>query len=85
MLANVVNVLLDFLKEFVPALKTEVLILGVGAIVMGICLHVVAVSSGLSGDLTYPVLHPGTSWGGIGGGLALIALTFVFSTPPEKN
>ena len=85
MLANIVNVFLDFLKEFIPSLKTEVLILGVGSIVMGLCLHVVAVSSGLHGNLTYPALHPGTSWGGIVGGLGLIALTVVFPVAPEEN
>lgn len=84
MLAETVQVLVDFLREFIPALKTEVILAGLASIAMGLCLWLVAVSSGLTGPLTYVALHPGTSMSGIFGGLGLIALTFIFPTRPEK-
>ena len=85
MLAETVQVIVDFLKEFVPALKTEFLIGGFGLIAMGLCLWLVSVTSGLTGELTYVALHPGTSIVcGIVGGVLCIALTFIFHTRPEK-
>ncbi len=75
---NIITVLTEFLKEFVPAQKIEILIFGVSLIIMSLCLWEQAVTSGLTGPLTYATLHPGVTFAGLGAGLGCIALTFVF-------
>lgn len=84
-MGNAVKILWSWAREFVPALKTECLIVGWGLIAMSICLINVCVTSGLSGKLTYMVLHPGVTFTGLGAGLALLVCAYTWSpVPPEE-
>ncbi|MGE0488205.1 MAG: hypothetical protein AB7S38_03205 [Vulcanimicrobiota bacterium] len=73
----------EYLKEFVPAQKTEILLLALSIFIMSCCLWEQAVTSGLSGELTYATLHPGVTFSGIGTSLLLVALTVVFPAQSE--
>lgn len=68
-----VQILIDYLREFIPAHKVECLILGFGAILMSACLAIEAHTSGLYGPLTYLTLHPGVTGPGFLGGAGLVA------------
>lgn len=83
MLSEIVSGLADFFSEFIPALKLESIIVGVGLILMSIYLWFMCNQSGLVGNLAYPVLHPGTSLFGIVAGLGLIVLALVLK--PKRH
>lgn len=82
-MGTTITILVDFIKEFIPANKGSVLIVGVGLMLMSLCLMMVAVTSGLSGDLTYLTLHPGTTAPAFLGGLGLTIAALVMK--PFKN
>lgn len=84
-MGNAVRVLSSWLKEFIPALKVECIIIGVSLIAMSICLWVVTATSGLTGKQTYLILHPGTTIPGILGGLALIAAAMMMRPVPREE
>lgn len=81
-MGNALKTLYNFFREFIPALKTESIILGVGLIVMSLCLWVVCATSGLSGTNTYMALHPGTTIPGIISGVVLIYLALTLKPVP---
>lgn len=81
-MGNAFKILYKFFREFIPALKTESLIIGVGLIVMSLCLWVVCATSGLSGTNTYIALHPGLTVPGIISGLILIYLAMTLKPVP---
>ncbi len=58
-MGNTVNVLSEYIKEFIPALKVECLIVGVGLMLISACLMLLAITSGLTAELTYLTFHPG--------------------------
>ncbi len=76
-MGTTVQILIDYLREFIPAHKVECLILGVGTILMSACLALTAHTSGLYGELTYLTLHPGLTGPGFAGGAFLIAAAMV--------
>ena len=82
-MGTTITILVDFVKEFIPANKDKVLIVGIGTMLMSLCLMLVAVSSGLSGDLTYLTLHPGVTAPAFLGGLGLTGAALVMK--PFKN
>lgn len=84
-MGNAVYVLSSWLKEFIPALKVECLIVGFGLIAMSLCLMVVASTSGLSGPLTYFALSPGLTVPGLLGGIALVIAAMVMKPVPREE
>lgn len=84
-MGNAIRVLGLWLKEFIPALKVECLIVGVGMMLMSICLTVVVTTSGLTGSHTYLILHPGTTVPGFLGGLALVAAAMTMKPVPREE
>lgn len=84
-MGNAIRVLGLWLKEFIPALKVECLIVGVGLVLMSICLMVVTITSGLTGKNTYLILHPGTTIPGILAGLALIGAALTMKPVPREE
>jgi hypothetical protein len=84
-MGNAVRILGRWFREFVPALKTECIIVGVGLILMSLCLWVVAASSGLTGKLTYLAFHPGTDIPGIIIGVILVWLAMTWKPIPRDQ
>lgn len=84
-MGNAIKVLIDFFREFIPALKVESIIIGGGLIAMSLCLWVVCASSGLSGSNIYLALHPGTTIPGIVGGAALIFLALTLKPVSRED
>jgi hypothetical protein len=84
-MGNAVKVLSSWLKEFIPALKVECIIIGVSLIAMSVCLWVVAATSGLTGKLTYLILHPGTTIPGILSGILLIIAAMTMKPVPREE
>jgi hypothetical protein len=78
-------VLTSWLKEFIPALKVECLIIGWGTVAMSLCLMDVAITSGLTGSLVYIPLHPGITVPGLLGGLALVGLAMTMKPVPREE
>lgn len=80
---STVTILIDYIKEFIPANKGHVLTLGVGLILVGLCIALTAHTSGLHGKLTYLALHPGTSGPLIAGGALLALAAATMKLPVE--
>lgn len=84
-MGNAIMVLTSWFKEFVPALKVEAIIIGAGLIAMSLCLMDVCLTSGLTGNRTYMILHPGTTIPGIIAGVLLIVAALTMKpVPPEE-
>lgn len=83
-MGTTVTILIDYLKEFIPANKGHFLAAGTGAILVGACIWLTAVTSGLKGDLTYLALHPGTSVPVMLGGAAMVVAALTMKLPPES-
>lgn len=81
---STISILINYVREFIPANKGHVLALGVGMILVGICIAITAHTSGLHGDLTYLALHPGTSGPLIAGGIVLALAAAMMKLPPES-
>jgi hypothetical protein len=77
------TILIDYIKEFIPANKGHVLSLGIGLVVVGFCIALTAQTSGLTGNLTYLALHPGTSGPLMGAGAVLAIAAMVMKLPAE--
>lgn len=77
------SILINYIKEFIPANKGHVLALGLGLIAMSLCLMVTAVTSGLKGELVYMILHPGVTGFGILSGIALVIAGVTMKLPVE--
>ncbi len=58
-MGNTYNVLSEYLQEFIPAMKVECLIVGVSLMIISACMVLLALTSGLSGQLTYLTFNPG--------------------------
>ncbi len=84
-MGNAVKVLTSWFKEFVPALKTECLIVGFGLVAMSLCLMDVCITSGLTGERTYMILHPGTTVPGVFAGLGLVAAALTMKPVPREE
>ncbi len=84
-MGNAVKVLVDFFREFIPALKTECIIVGAGLIAMSLCLWLVCSTSGLTGNNIYLALHPGITGPGILGGAILIFLAKTLKPVPREE
>lgn len=84
-MGNAIMVLTSWFKEFVPALKVEAIIIGVGLIAMSLCLMDVCITSGLNGNLIYMILHPGTTVPGILAGAALIGAALTMKPVPREE
>ena len=80
---STLSILVNYLKEFIPANKGHCLALGVGLILIGICIAETAYTSGLHGELTYFALHPGTSVPLMGGGVVLVLMALTMTLPIE--
>jgi len=83
-MGTTVTILIDYIKEFIPANKGHAIALGVGMIIVGLCIALTAHTSGLRGPLTYLALHPGTSGPLIAGG-ALLTIAALAMKLPEKR
>lgn len=84
-MGNAVNILSSWLKEFIPALKVECLIVGIGLVLISICLMVVATTSGLSGNLMYMALHPGVTAPAMIGGIVLTIAALTMKPVPREE
>ncbi len=84
-MGNAIKVLVDFFREFIPALKTECIIIGAGTIAMSLCLWLVCATSGLTGGNIYLALHPGLTVPGILGGALLIFLAVTLKPVPREE
>jgi hypothetical protein len=82
-MGTTLTILKDYLAEFIPANKGHFLSIGIGLILIGICIWETAYTSGLRGDLTYLALHPGTSGPLILGGAALVIAALVMKLPSK--
>ena len=80
---STISIIINYLKEFIPANKGHAITLGIGMFIIGFCIALTAVTRGLSGELTYMALHPGTSGPLMLGGLGLAALAAVMKLPQE--
>lgn len=83
-MGSTVTILIDYIKEFIPANKGHFLAAGVTAFLIGACIWLTAVTSGLTGELTYLALHPGTSVPVMLGGVGLIVAALTMQLPPES-
>lgn len=78
---STLSILANYIKEFIPANKGHFLTVGVGLILIGLCIAVTAVTSGLTGQLTYLALHPGTSLSLIVAGLVVVVAALTMKLP----
>ena len=78
---STLSILFDYIKEFIPANRGHFLAAGVGSILIGSCIMLTAITSGLSGNLTYLALHPGVSVPAILGGLGMIGAALTLKLP----
>jgi hypothetical protein len=79
---STLSILTNYIKEFIPANKGHVIALGISSVVIGFAIWLTAHTSGLTGNLTYLALAPGTSIPCILGGFALIGIAMVMKQPP---
>lgn len=82
-MGNAFIVLRDFFLEFIPALKVEALIIGIGTIIMALCLWEVVWTSGLHGELVYMTLTWGVVIPAILGGILLVFLALTLKPRPR--
>ena len=80
---STVKILIDYIKEFIPANRGHMITAGVGAILVGFCIWLTAHTSGLHGDLIYLALHPGVSAPAILGGALLVVLALILKLPDQ--
>lgn len=83
-MGSTVTILIDYVKEFIPANKGHFLAAGIGAFLIGACIWMTAVTSGLTGSLTYLALHPGTDVPLMLGGIVLAIAALTMKLPPER-
>ncbi|MFA5503941.1 MAG: hypothetical protein WC314_16450 [Vulcanimicrobiota bacterium] len=76
------SILLNYLREFIPANKGHVIAVGISSITIGVAIWLTAHTSGLHGDLTYLAFAPGTSLPAILVGLVLIGAAVMMKLPP---
>ena len=80
---STLSILVNYVKEFVPANKGHFLAAGVGMILMAICLWITAHTSGLHGELTYLALHPGVTAPTILLGIACVVAAVTMKLPQD--
>ena len=83
-MGNAIKVLSRWVREFIPALKTECLIVGFGLIAMSLCLLEVTITSGLTGKLMYLPLTLGVVAPGIVGGALLVIAALTMKPVPRE-
>lgn len=79
---STLSILVNYVREFVPANKGHVIAAGISSIVIGLCIWLTTATSGLTGDLTYPALTPGTALPAILVGVLLIGAALLMKLPP---
>lgn len=81
------NFLIKWFKEFVPALKTECLIVGYGSMLIAICLTIECVTGGITifGPNRNMFLHPGTTGPFFLGGLFLAFCAHTMKPVPREE
>lgn len=82
-MGNAFNFLYQWFREFVPALKTECLIVGYGLMAVSACLALQCISSGLTGPRTNLFLHPGTDGPAFLAGAVLVVLAYTMKPVPK--
>ncbi len=82
-MGNAFIVLRDYFLEFIPAMKVETLIIGIGTIIMALCLWEVVWTSGLHGPLVYLTLTWGIIIPSIIGGIFLVILALTLKPRPR--
>lgn len=84
-MGNAVKILWDWFRAFVPALKTETIIVGWSLILCSLCLAEVCYTSGLRGPLTYLILSPGITVPAFFAGVGLLVCAYTWKPIPRED
>ena len=81
---STLSILVNYVKEFVPANKDHFLAAGVGMVLIGLCIWLTAYTGGLHGGLTYLALAPGITLPLILGGIVCVVAALTMKLPPNE-